>query len=426
MRRETITPARRRELVLLIASALICLLGFVLECLALHQSPLRALRVATVGGAFIFASFALPARSRQRDGLLLPLASLLSGLSIVLLWGISPKLATQQMMWMVVGLAVMVLVYNLLDETRRLATIKYTAGAAAIALLVLTMVWGQESHGARLWLGIPGLLRFQPGELAKILLAIFLAGYVADKGPIIREQCKARHGVALPGLKYVGPLLLMVVFCLAIFVLQRDLGAAALFFGLFVAVTYLATGRGTYPALAVLFFAGGMYGAMWLFPHVQTRFDAWLNPWADPLKGSYQILQGLFALAGGGVMGMGLGQGAPGVVPEAATDMIFAVTGEQLGLAGCFAILMLYVLMTYRSFSIGWRASNPFNGLLATFLALVFGLQTLVIVGGILRVIPLTGITLPFISYGGTSVAVNFIALGLLLAISRDESGRLA
>jgi cell division protein FtsW (lipid II flippase) len=303
---------------------------------------------------------------------------------------------------------------------RVLSRLKYTAGALALLLMVVTMVWGETSHGARLWLGIEGLFQFQPGELAKVLMAIFLAGYVAEKGDIIRAQCKPRRGVALPGLKYVGPLLLVVLFCLAIFVVQRDLGAAALFFGLFVAVTYLATGRKTYAFLSILLFVGGMVGAFYLFPHVRVRFDAWLNPWGDPMKGGYQILQGLFSMGGGGFSGVGLGRGFPESLPAAPTDMIFAVAGEETGLLGCTALLLLYVLITYRSFALGWRAVNPFVGLLATCLAIVFGLQTLVIVGGVLRVIPLTGITLPFVSYGGTSVVVNFAALGLLLAISRD------
>lgn len=283
------------------------------------------------------------------------------------------------------------------------------------------MVVGHKSHGATLWLGVQGLFMFQPAELAKVLMCLFLAGYVAEKGDIIRAQATSRPGAFLPALKYMGPLLLVVLFFLGVFVLQRDLGAAALFFGLFVAVTYLATGRKTYALLSVLLFAAGMVGAYYVFPHVQTRFDAWINPWADAKGGGYQILQGLFALGAGGLSGVGLGKGFPGVIPAVSTDMIYVVIGEELGLLGTLSVVLLYALISVRSFALGLRSTHPFGALLATCLAVVFGLQTLIIVGGVLRMIPMTGITMPFVSYGGSSVVVNFIALGLLLAVSRDS-----
>jgi peptidoglycan glycosyltransferase len=420
VRRSAISADRRLELTLLILAAVTCTLGLALLALSMGQSPLRALRVTAVGGAFIVAHFVLQDNSRSRDRLLLPLASLLSGIGIMILWRINAELASKQVIWMLLGIAAMIVVYYLLEDVRDLAQYTYIAGVCALLLLVGTMIFGREINGARLWLGIEGVFQFQPGELAKVLMCLFFAGYVAAKGPIIRRQVSDRPGVTFPGLKYVGPLLLVVLFCLAVFVLQRDLGAAVLFFGLFVAVTYLATGRKTYALLSVVFFVAGMIGAYQIFPHVRIRFEAWLNPWQDPGGSGYQILQGLYALANGGLSGVGLGQGFPQLLPAAATDMIYAVIGEELGLLGTVAVVLLYVLVVTRSFSLGWRAHHDYGGLLATCLAVVFGLQTLIIIGGVLRLIPLTGITMPFVSYGGTSVVVNFVALGLLLAISRD------
>lgn len=408
---------------MLVFSALLTTLGLALVCGALGQSPLRALRGATVGAGFVLASLLLAASRRSYDRHLLVYVSLLCGLGIVVLWHVDPFLASKQIIWMILGLAAMLGVYYLVDDVNDLARLKYTAGFLALGLLVLTMVLGHESHGARLWLGIPSLFMFQPGEVAKVLMCLFLAGYVAEKGPLIRAQVASRPGVPFPGLKYIGPLLVMVGFSLGMFIVQRDLGAAALFFGLFTAVTYLATGRKTYALLGILLFVGGMFAAAHFYHHVQIRLTAWTNPWQDPQGDGYQILQGLYSLASGGVTGTGLGNGFPELFPAqtAPTDMIFAVVGEELGLAGGFALLLLYVLLTARSFALGWRAHQPFGALLATLLATVCGLQTLVIVGGTLRLIPLTGITLPFVSYGGTSIIVNFIALGLLLVVSRDS-----
>jgi cell division protein FtsW (lipid II flippase) len=412
--------ARRRELSLLVFSAVVSTLGMALVCLALGQSPLRALRATAVGAGFVVASLLLGLRRRPRDAQLLGYVSLLCGLGVVLLWRIDPLLASRQVIWMLLGLAAMLATYLLVDDVTDLARYKYTAGAVAVALLLATMVLGHESHGARLWLGLPGLFMFQPAEVAKVLMCLFLAGYVAEKGPLIRAQVASRRGLALPGLKYVGPLIVMVIFSLAIFVLQRDLGAAALFFGLFAAVTYLATGRKTYVFLSLVLFVVGMVAATHAFGHVHARMVAWLNPWADAQGGGYQVLQSLFSLAAGGASGVGLGNGFPELLPAAGTDMIFSVAGEELGLAGTFALLLLFVLVITRSFALASHSRHPYGALLAACLATVFGLQTLVIVGGCLRLLPLTGITLPFVSYGGTSVVVNFIALGLLLAVSRD------
>lgn len=395
--------------------------GFALVSLAMHQSPVRAVRAAAVGAGFIAAFFVLQIGGKSRDRLLLPFVSMLCGIGLVILWRLDPALASRQVIWMLLGLGAMVFTYFALDDISDLARYKYTAGALGLGLLVVTMVWGREVNGAKLWLGIGDLFVFQPTELAKVFMCLFLAGYVADKGDIIRAQVNSRPGAFLPGLKYMGPMLIVVLFFLVTFVVQKDLGAAALFFGLFVAVTYLATGRKTYALLSVILFAAGMVAAYFVFSRVRVRFDAWINPWADPTHGGYQILQGLFGLGAGGISGVGLGNGFPTIIPAVSTDMIYSAIGEELGLLGTLAVLLLYALVAVRSFMLGMRARHPFGSLLATCLAVVFALQTLIIVGGVLRLIPLTGITMPFVSYGGTSIVVNFIALGLLLVVSRDS-----
>lgn len=397
-------------------------MGFALVSLAMHQELLRCLRAAAVGGAFLAAGFLLELRHQSRDRLLLPLVAMLCGLGLIVLWRVNPDEASRQVLWVVLGLAAMVGTYLLLGDVRNLARYKYTAGALALGLLVLTMVIGHETNGARLWLDVGGLFVFQPTEVAKILMCLFLAGYVADRGDVIRAEVASRPKVLLAGLRYMGPLLLVVIFFLAASVVQRDLGAAALFFGLFVAVTYLATGRKTYALVSLFVFIGGMVAAYYVFGHVHQRFDIWVNPWADKGGAGYQSLQGLYALGAGGLSGTGLGRGFPHEIPVVSTDLIYAAVGEELGLLGTLAMLLLYALISVRSYLLGARATHPFAALLATCLATVFALQTLIIVGGVLRLIPLTGITMPFVSYGGSSITANFIALGLLLAVSRDSS----
>ena len=405
---------------LLVLSAVVAVLGFALVCLAQDLSLMRVLRVATVPGALIVAGFLLHFSSPYRDRLLLPFVSLLCSFSIIILWRLDPDLASKQVVWMLLGVCAMLAVAYLLDDIRDLMRFKYTAGILAALLMIVTMIWGIERNGARLWLGMEGLFIFQPGELAKVLICIFLAGYVAEKGDIIRAQVQSRPGMTFPGMRYVGPMLVVVMFSLAILVVQRDLGAAALFFGLFVSVTYLATGRKTYALLSVILFVLGMVAAYYMFGHVRVRFNAWMDPWYDPQGGGYQILQGLFALAAGGMSGVGLGSGLPSTIPAASTDMIYVIIGEELGLLGAVAVLLLYVLVTMRAYAISWSVRGTFPALLGACIATVMSLQTLVIIGGVLRVIPLTGITMPFVSYGGTSVVVSFIMLGLLLVISRD------
>ena len=415
-----IPRSQRTELALLLCAAALVGLGAALVCLGMGYPVWRLTRALAVVGAFIAGAMMLDLADPRRDRWLLPIMAALSGIGFLLLWQLDGGSASRQIVWMITGAGIMVAVYYLIEDVRDLARLKYTSGVLALLLVGLTLAFGVEKGGARLWLAIPGVIMFQPTELVKVLMCIFLAGYVADRRELLREDTRRVAGFQMPRARHIAPLLLMVIFALAIFVGQRDLGAAVLFFGLFVAMTYLATGRKSYSLLSLVLFAGGAVGAYYAFPHVAARVDMWLNPWADPDNRGYQILQGLFALAEGGLVGTGFATGGGDTIPAATTDLIFAVGAQQLGLLGAVAIVTLYALAAHRSFSIAWRSTDSFGSLLAAALAVVFSLQALVILGGVTRLIPLTGITLPFMSYGGTSVIVNFIALALLLAVSRD------
>lgn len=416
----SIPHSRRSELILLLFAALVAALGGALICLGIGLELWRLTRAIAVVGAVIVAALMLDIADPRRDRWLLPIVAMISVLGFMLLWQLDSGAAARQLVWIVSGAGVMIAVYYLIEDVRDLSRLKYTSGLLALALVGLTLAFGVEKGGARLWLAVPGLISFQPTELVKIFMCIFLAGYVSDRAELLRDDTRPVAGFQMPRLRYIAPLVLMVVFSLAIFVGQRDLGAAVLFFGLFVAMTYLGTGRKSYALIAVVLFAIGAVGAYYSFTHVQTRVDMWLNPWLEPTDRGYQILQALFALAEGGLVGTGFATGGGAGIPAATTDLIFAVAAQQFGLIGAVGIVLLFALAAYRSFAIAWQSTDSFGALLAAGLAVVFSLQTLVIIGGVTKLIPLTGITLPFMSYGGTSVVVNFIAVALLLAVSRD------
>ncbi len=247
-------------------------------------------------------------------------------------------------------------------------------------------------------------------------MAISLAGF----GQMVHLSNRKHRGNQPPSLRSLAPVLLIVLFCLAIFIGQRDLGAAILFFGLFVTMFYLTTSQPAYGIAAVTLFAVGLVIADQLFPHIGVRISSWLNPWADPTGIGYQPLQAMFCLGEGGVFGTGLGHLSVTKLPAAATELILVVIGQDLGLVGSVGVVIVYALISVRSYSLAWQATDCFARLLAAALATVLSLQTLIIMGGLLRLIPLTGLTTPFLSYGGTPIVINFLAVGLLLAVSRD------
>jgi cell division protein FtsW (lipid II flippase) len=372
-----------------------------------------------VFGLLFLAHVALRRLAPDADGTLLPIAALLNGLGFVFIARIDPDLAALQANWTAVGIVAFVSTILVVKRVRDLARFRYTFALVGILLLIAPMFFGTEIGGAKIWIRI-GPASFQPGEIAKIVLAIFFAAYLVEKRELLSMATHRIGGVMLPDLKHFGPILVAWAIALLVMVKQNDLGSSLLFFALFITVLYVATGRGIYLALSLFMFVGGAYGAYHFFGHVQDRVQIWLDPWAYEAEG-YQIIQGAFALASGGVAGSGLGLGNPGKIPAAATDFIFAAIGEELGMVGAIAILVCYLLFVAIGLRIAMKSINPFEKLLATGLTAIIGLQTFIIIGGVIRVVPLTGITLPFVSYGGSSLVTNYVLLALLLRLSHDQ-----
>jgi cell division protein FtsW (lipid II flippase) len=283
-------------------------------------------------------------------------------------------------------------------------------------------VLGTEINGQRLTLQI-GPVSGQPSELLKVILVVFLAGYLSENRALLVEQDTRVGPLRLPPLPYLAPMVAMWAIALGIVVVQRDLGAALLFFGVFLALLYAATGRVSLVIIGMILFLLGSAAMANLFAHIQTRIDIWIDPFADPLGAGYQVIQALHAFARGGLLGMGLGGGLPEIggrppIPEIHTDFPLAALGEELGIVGVVAILGLYLVIVERGLRIGVAAADDFRSLLAIGLALVIGIQAFIIAAGNLKVLPLTGVTLPFISYGGSSLLANSLVVGMLLALS--------
>jgi len=371
------------------------------------------------------------------DGLLLPLAFLLNGLGIAMIYRLDlaeitrggQDLFAERQVWLsCFAMLIAAIVVRLVRNPLVLRRFPYLAGAAAVVLLLLPAapVIGRTFNGATLWVAI-GDLSFQPGEIAKILLAIFFAGYlVSRKGPLSEIGSRVL-GMKIPSAKDLGPILLFWVASIAVLVIQRDLGTSILYFGLFLVMIYTATGRGFYVGIGLVMMVTGALVASRLFGYVGARFDSWLAPFATENYtapgGSYQLVQGLFGMAHGDVIGAGLGSGFPQLIPLAESDFIFAALGEELGLAGIFAILAIYLLIVYRGLRIANTHQDDFSKLLALGLSFVLGLQVFIVAGGVMGLLPLTGLTTPFLAAGGSALLANWSIIALLLVLS-DSSLR--
>jgi cell division protein FtsW (lipid II flippase) len=293
-----------------------------------------------------------------------------------------------------------------------------------VGLLLLPMTpLGKTINGARLWIGI-GSFSFQPGELAKICLVVFFAAYLAERKELLALASRRILGFHVPDLKHFGPLLVMWGLSLAVMFYEKDLGSSLLFFSIFLVMLYIATARVVYAAFGTLLFGGGAYIGYQQFGHVQERVQAWLHVFDPKIvqDQGYQLAQSLFALATGGLFGTGLGRGRPALIPEAHTDFIFSAIGEELGLLGTAALLICFLLLVARGLRISLAQRSDFGQLLAAGLIASFGIQTFIILGGVTRLLPLTGITLPFMSYGGSSLLSNFILIGLLIRMSHQSA----
>ena len=384
--------------------------------------------------AIVAAHVAQVLAGRRSDQILLPVVAMLGGISLLLMERLPQDLVTMevggttlglgdvQLVWLVLGIAVATTLGIVVRSDNWLRRYKYTWAAVGIALLLLTFVFGSDVAGQRLTLRL-GPLSGQPSELLKVILLVFLAGYLSENRTILIEQDTRLGPIRLPPLPYLAPMVAMWAIALGIVVIQRDLGAALLFFAVFLALAYAATGRLSLVVIGIILFLLGSALMATLFDHVRARVDVWLDPFADPLGAGYQIVQSLLAFARGGLLGTGLGAGLPMVggrmpIPEVHTDFPLAALGEELGLVGVIAILGLFFVLIQRGLRIGASAADDFRAILATGLALVVGVQAFIIAAGNLKVLPLTGVTLPFISYGGSSLLVNAIVVGLLLALS--------
>ena len=409
---------RNRELLNVIAIGVLTGLGFASVYIARQE----VLSTGSLGYAAFFLGLFLAAHVIARltvpyaDPYLLPIAALLAAVGLTEIYRIDPDDAGRQGIWIIVGVALFAAALVIFRrDYRRVEAYKYLCGLAAIALLFLPALpgLGATVNGARLWVRV-GPLQFQPGELAKILLIVFLAAYLREK----------REVLAQGRLKDFGPLLLIWGGAMLVLVVTRDLGGALLFFGIFLAMLYIATARFAYTAAGLALFVGGAYGVYHLVPHVRDRVSIWLDPWEKAHDEGFQLVQSSYSLAHGGIEGTGLGKGtfvnADGspLLPHLKTDFIYSALAQELGLIGISAVLIVYLLFVIRGFRISLISQDGFSKLLAAGLTFGFALQTFIIVGGIVRLIPLTGITLPFVSYGGSSVVANFLLLAGLLLVS--------
>jgi cell division protein FtsW (lipid II flippase) len=389
-------------------------------------------------GALLIVHIAFVLAGRRTDQILLPAAAMLGGIGLLLMQRLPQGLVSQsigslelglgqlQLLWLLISLTVLALLALFVRSDRWLRAYKYTWAAAGIVLLAMTFVLGSDVNGARLTLSI-GPVSGQPSELLKVILVVFLAAYLSENRSLLADESTRLGPLRLPPIPYLAPMVAMWAIALGIVVVQRDLGAALLFFAVFLALLYVATGRASYVVLGLVLFIAGSWVLYELFAHVQVRVNNWLNPFGDPLGSGFQTVQALYAFARGGLLGVGLGAGLPTIagnlpVPAVHTDYPLAALGEELGLVGLLAIFGLYLVIVERGLRIAAAAHDDFRALLAAGLSLVIGIQAFIIAAGNLKLIPLTGITLPFISYGGSSLLANAIAIGLLLALS-DRGG---
>lgn len=416
--------ARNRELANLLAVGVLTGLGFASVYIA-RQSVISA---GSISYAAIFLGLYLVAHGVTRlavphaDSYLLPLTGLLTGVGLTEIYRLDPNDAFRQGFWLVAGVGAFSLTLLLLRrDFRVLESYKYLFGLTAVGLLVLPALPGVGTtiNGARLWVRF-GPLQFQPGELAKIALIVFLAGYLREK----------REVLAQGRLKDFGPLLLIWGAAMLVLVETNDLGSALLYFGIFLAMLYVATGRALFVALGLGLFVAGAAAAYELVARVQERVDIWLDPWTDVHGRGYQLVQSLYSIGNGRFGGTGFGKGTfrttggQELIPYLNTDFIYSALAQELGLIGAAALLLVYMVFVLRGFRTALLADDGFSKLLAAGLTFAFALQTFIIVGGLLRLIPLTGITLPLVSYGGSSIVANFILLAGLLLVSNRASAQ--
>jgi cell division protein FtsW (lipid II flippase) len=421
--------ARNRELVALVPASLLLTAGF--AAIFIQENEILSDVSLTYGAIFLglcfaghlFLRFTLP----YADPYMFPLVAVLACFGLVVIYRIDDELAREQAQWFVLGLVLFAATILLLRDLQVLERYRYTIALAGLFLLFLPRVPGIGAPVNGAYLGVQiGSISFQPAELGKIAIIIFLASYLRDTRQVLVQGSRRVLGVTIPPLKHFGPVLVVWGAAMLMLVFIRDLGSSLMYFGGFLALLYVATNRLSFVTIGLAMFALGAWFFASTVGHVQERVDIWLDPfnpdWVE--RQGYQIAQSMFAQADGGVFGTGLGASmlnAPGgasLLPAPQTDLIYAVITNELGLVGACGLLLVYMLLVERGFRTATLASDSFSKLLAAGLTAVFALQVFVIVGGVTRVIPLTGVTLPFVSYGGSSIVANFVLLALLLLVS--------
>lgn len=384
--------------------------------------------ISSFGGIY----FALRAWAPKASRFLLPPVALLTALGSIEIFRIDRDLGRLQRVWLLLAAVIAMATLRLLHGrgVEVLRRFRYLFLTAAFGLLMLPLLpsslplGGATINGSRLWIQLKlgeRTLSFQPGEGAKVLLVVFFASYLAERRRGLAEMPRSLGPIGLPEPRQLLPIVLAFGVSFAVLVYQRDLGASILLFGMFILLLYAATDRPAYLITGGIMIAGGAAAARSVFSHVQIRVEAWLHPFTDFTGSGYQVAQGVFALGDAGLLGTGLGAGAPYLIPAAATDYIFVALVEETGLAGGFAILAAFGMLLAVGFGIALRAGDAFRSLLAMGLTITLALQTVLILGGVLRLLPLTGITLPFVSYGGSSLLSNFVIIALLARISHEE-----
>ncbi|WP_315452614.1 FtsW/RodA/SpoVE family cell cycle protein [uncultured Selenomonas sp.] len=364
------------------------------------------------------ASYVLAARCKL-DCVPLALAYVLLAVGLAEIARLKPELFVPQLRWACVGIAAWTLVVLLWTRLRRMLDYPYVLGLTTTVILVLPLIFGVSIGGNKNWIAF-GSFSMQPSEFGKILLIFFLAAYLADHLAVLTLPARRFLFLHLPPVRFIAPLVALWGLAVLMFVIARDLGSALLFFGMAVLMTYMGTGRKSYVFLAGLFIVIAAALSYALFGHVRVRFDIWLHPWADPNGMSYQVVQSLFAIGSGGIWGTGFTEGHPLLIPEVHTDFIFAAIAEEFGLIGGVLVLMVYALIFWRGSRIAMGLPRVQESLLAAGCAASLLLQAFIITAGVTKLLPLTGITLPFVSYGGSSMAASFILVGILTALSGE------
>jgi cell division protein FtsW (lipid II flippase) len=430
-------PSRRNvELFLLLLAWGIGVLGALqIDASAEQQAPASFWAIVGAVGVFgLIMNITLRLTARYADPLLMPVTMLLTILGLLMIFRLDVAAAQRatrnetqtptpdvyaQLTWLAIASILFIAVLIVVRDHRKLQRYTYTFGLLGLIFLILPLApfIGATVNGATLWIRVFGL-SFQPAEAAKIFLTIFFAGYLVVKRDSLAVVRTKVLGVGIPRLRDVGPIIIAWLVSLAVLIFERDLGTSLLFFGLFVCMLYIATMRWSWLVLGTLLFGLGSYFAYQTFGHVQARVTVWLDPWPYAETSGYQIIQSLYGLANGGILGAGLGQGFPTLVPFARTDFILAALGEELGLTGLFAILLLYAIIVERGLRIAVSVRDSFGQLLAAGLSITFALQVFIIAGGVTKLIPLTGLTTPFLSYGGSSLVANWVIIAILLRIS--------